>query len=205
MGQENAAPRRINKVEGLAGQPMVSGGPDQLEKWSHVVKLLRLPMEQFRKGVAAPTEATKGGAAGFLFDSDNEILYVQFCVPKDWDGESNIIVILHCILNQAEALNDKIDWETSVISIADHENALAAGVQTPGVVHDIVSVNADGDLHQVPIVLAYDSGTCPISHGDNVSIELSRTTNVGNAGYVGGVVVIDICIQYQSDRLGDDI
>ena len=36
MGQANAAPRRINKVEGANGQFMISGGPGQIEKWAEV-------------------------------------------------------------------------------------------------------------------------------------------------------------------------
>ncbi len=171
-----------------------------------VVKLVqRLPMENFRKAVTAPTEATKDGVAGFLFDADTELLTIQFCVPKDWDGESDIDLVLHCILNAAETANDLIDWETSIKSIADHENILTAGTQTPGVNHDIGDFNADGDFHIVFIVLDYDDGTCPIAADDNVSITLSRTSNVGTAGYVAGVIVIDICIAYQSSKLGEAV
>jgi len=37
MGQENDAPKKINGVEGAAGQLMVSGGPDQVEAWAETV------------------------------------------------------------------------------------------------------------------------------------------------------------------------
>lgn len=36
MGQDNTAPRKINGVEGAAGQLMASGGPGQLEEWAEV-------------------------------------------------------------------------------------------------------------------------------------------------------------------------
>jgi len=67
-------------------------------------------MESFRKAVAAPTEIIKNGASGWLFDAAAEQLTIQFCVPTDWDATSDIIVILHCLLNAAETVNDKIDW-----------------------------------------------------------------------------------------------
>lgn len=153
-------------------------------------------MEQFRKGVAAPTEIVRGGVAGFLFDADNEVIHVQFCPPEEWNGASDLTLILHCVLNADEAVDDLIDWETSVISVADHEDVDVAGVQTPGVNHDIGAFNGAGILHMVPLVLDYDDGACPINKGDNVSVELSRTANVGNAGYVAGVIVIDICLVY---------
>lgn len=162
----------------------------------------RLPMEQFRKGVAAPTEATRNGVAGFLFDADAETLYVQFCVPKDWDAASDIDVAIYCLLNADETANDLIDWETSVVSVADHEDVDVAPTQTPGVNHNIGADNAAGTLHKVTLTLDYDDGTCPIAAGDNVTVELSRTSNVGNAGYVAGVIVLDICIEYQIDKLG---
>ncbi len=181
------------------------GKPVTLGVGAVVKKSIRLPMENFRKAVSAPTEVTKDGAAGFLFDADGEILTIQFCIPTDWDGASDMNLILHCLLNAAETANDLIDWETSVKSIGDHENILTAGTQTPGVAHDIGALNADGDFHKVPIVLDYDDGTCPIAHGDNVSITLSRTANVGAASYVAGVVVIDICIEYQVNKLGEAV
>ena len=180
-------------------QPITTSGSGKVKK------SIRLPMENFRKAVTAPTETTKDGVAGFLFDADGELLTIQFCVPTDWDGASDMNLILHCLLNAAETANDLIDWETSVKSIGDHENILTAGTQTPGVNHNIVAVNADGDFHKVPIVLDYDHATCPIAHGDNVSITLSRTASVGTGGYVAGVIVIDICIEYQADKLGEAV
>jgi len=156
----------------------------------------RLPMENFRKGVASPVAAVRNGVAGFLFSADAEILYVQFCIPKGWNGESDLELILHCVLDADETANDLIDWETSIISVADHEDVDTAATQTPGVNHNIEAYNGAGSFHMVPIVLDYDHATCPIAYGDNVSVTLSRTANVGAAGYVAGVIVIDICLKY---------
>ncbi|GAF96973.1 unnamed protein product, partial [marine sediment metagenome] len=36
MGQDNTVPRRINNVEGTAGQLIISGGPGQVEEWAEV-------------------------------------------------------------------------------------------------------------------------------------------------------------------------
>ena len=165
----------------------------------------RLPMENFRRGVSAPTAATRNGVAGYLFTADAETLYVQFCTPPTWDRASDINILIYCVLNADETNNDKIDWETSVVSVADHEDADTAATQTPGVEHDIETFIAAGTLHKVTLTLDYNHGTCPIVAGDNVSITLSRTANVGAAGYVAGVLVTDICIMYQKDRLGETI
>lgn len=187
-------------VRGLESTDQITMSGDGKVKIIH-----RLPMEDFRKGVASPTATVRGNVAGFLFDADAEILYVQFCVPKSWDGESDIDIVVYCVLNADEAVGDDIDWETSVVSVADHEDVDIAGTQTPGASHDIGSYNGAGSFHKVTITLDYDDGTCPIAHGDNVTIELSRTANIGGAGYVGGVIVLDICIDYQSDRLGEAV
>lgn len=165
----------------------------------------RLPMEDFRKGVASPSATVRNGVAGFLFDADAETLHVQFCVPKNWDAESDINMVIFCVLNADETVGDDIDWETSVVSVADHEDVDVAGTQTPGVNHDIGSDNGAGTLHKVTITLDYDNGTCPISPDDNVTVTLSRTANVGGVGYVAGVIVLDICIEYQINKLGEAI
>lgn len=162
----------------------------------------RLPMEDFRKGVASPTATIRNGVAGFLFDADAEELFIQFCVPLDWDQASDINIAIFCVLNADEDINDKIDWESSVVSIAEHEDVDTAGTQTPGVEHDIETYNAAGMLHKVTIILDYDHALCPLAVEDNISCRLSRTANVGAAGYVAGVIVLDICIEYQKDRLG---
>lgn len=163
----------------------------------------RLPMENFRRGVAAPTATIRGNVAGYLFAADAEELFIQFCVPLDWDAASDITLAIYCVLNADEAANDLIDWETIVISIADHEDADVAPVQNPGAAHDIVNNNAAGTLHKVNITLDWDNGVCPIAAGDNVTIRLSRTANVGAAGYVAGVIVLDVCIEYQVNKLGE--
>jgi len=180
-----------------------SDGTQTLVGTAKVTDIVRLPLENFRKGVTAPTETIKGNTAGFLFDADAEILYIQYCVPKKWDQASDHILRLFCVLNQAETANDDIDWETITTPAADHENVLTANTQTPGVNHDIGSVNADGDLHKVDVTLDYDDGSAPIATGDIVWIALSRTSNVGQPGYVGGVLLTDVCLVYICDRLGE--
>lgn len=160
-------------------------------------------MENFRKGVTEPTAARRNGVAGYLFDA--EALCVQFCVPKDWDQASDMSIVLHCVLNADEAVDDVIDWETSVVSVADHGDVDTAGTQTPGASHSIGAFNGAGTLHQVSITLDYDDATCPIAAGDNVSITLSRTANVGTGGYVAGIIVIDICLLYQANKLGEAV
>lgn len=167
------------------------------------VKMMRrIPLESYRVGVFAPTETIRGGINGWLFDSQNEQMTLLFCVPLNWDQESDIVLAIYCVLEAAEAVDDKIDWATSVISVADHEDVDVAPTQTPGVEHDIDDNNAAGDLHRVGITLDYDDGTCPIATADSVSIVLNRTANVGGAGYVAGVVVIHMCVEYQIDRMG---
>lgn len=190
MSQEHSGFTAINK-------PILLG-TGAIVKQDH-----RLPMENFRRGVAAPTATIRNNIAGYLFAADAEELFIQFCVPYYWDEASDIILVIYCVLNADEAANDLIDWETIVISVADHEDADVAPVQNPGAAHNIVNDNAAGTLHKVNITLDWDSGVCPIAKGDNVTVRLSRTANVGQAGYVAGVIVLDICIEYQSNKLGE--
>ena len=203
----------VNWAWSFAGgttNPATCGGiestePITLSSNGRVKHRCRLPMENFRKGVAEPTATRRNGVAGFLFAAAAEELYAQFCVPSDWDGASDIDIILACVLNADETANDDIDWETSVISVNDHEDVDVAGTQTPGASHDIGNFNAAGMLHEVVIILDYDSGACPITTGDYLTAVISRTANIGGGGYVAGVIVIDICVEYQANKSGEAV
>jgi len=190
---------KTGKYGNIIREPVILG------TGAKVKKVCRLPMENFRKGVASPAATIRNGVAGFLFSAAAEELFIQFCPPPDWDGASDINIFLYCVLNADEANNDIIDWETSVVSVADHEDVDTAGVQTPGANHDIETFVGAGTLHKVTIVLDYDDGVCPIAAGDNVTARVSRTANIGAAGYVAGVIVLDLCLEYQSDRLGETV
>lgn len=181
----------------------ISGKPITLGIGAKVKTGCRLPMESFRKGVAAPVETIRGNVTGFLFDAEAEALTVQFCVPTDWDAASDIGLVLYCVLDADETENDLIDWETTVVSVADHEDVDVAPTQTPGAAHNIGAFVSAGMLHKVTIILDYDHATCPIAPEDNVSITISRTANIGQVGYVAGVLVLDICVEYTADKLGE--
>ena len=179
------------------------GTPVTLSGGAKITKHIELPLEGFRKGVSAPTETVRGNLAGWLFDADGEILYLTFHVPGEWDGESNLTIVLECLLTAAETANDKIDWETIVTPIGDGEDADSIGTQTPGTEKDIGAVTAAGTRHRCNIILDYDDGTAPIAAEDLVTVALSRTSNVGNAGYVNGVLLLHGAVEFIANCLGE--
>lgn len=107
MGQENTAPRKINKVEGAAGQGMVSQGPGIIEKWGGK---LEWTLNKILVGAgvgSAPTETDLPGGAtkefwvpatgltelttdlrhvGYRLDANNEYGCMEFHVPNDFSS-----------------------------------------------------------------------------------------------------------------------
>lgn len=162
--------------------------------------LFRLPLESFRKGVTAPTETIRSGYAGFLFDADAEELTLEVSVPDNWDGTTTPLVVLECVLDSDETADDIIDWEFSVKIAQDHDDIDTLTPQTPTISHDIDTYTSAGIIHYMSFEI--DFSGC--SAHDCVGVAMSRTSNVGSAGYADGVLLVGVSLHYKVDKLGGE-
>ena len=76
MGQKNTVPRRINRVEGAAGQIIVSQGPGVLEAWGYpggLSLVAALPTNLSWSGITTILTAGENLASGALMPGSGAV------------------------------------------------------------------------------------------------------------------------------------
>ena len=144
-----------------------------------------LPLGAWIKGSTPPTDATKGLAAGWLFDATGEFALISVRVPQAYSGTGNLYLRLFTTLNQNETDGDDEEWTLKVVTRQpDNAESLVGATETTATVAENLSTATgvdDGDVHVLDITLDYDDVDNPILAGDLMFLKLSRTevTNVG--------------------------
>lgn len=146
-----------------------------------------------------PTVKAKGSTPtlrGFEFDAANELAVLPIVVPANWDGASDLVLELDCVLDQAESNGDDIDWSADWIAatpgtsgdLVSKTSTAAAASAT-----DIGSSNTgDGALHRCSITIDHDHADNPVVAGDLLAVEIHRT----DLAQVGGVIVVAARLKY---------
>ena len=74
MGEANDVPRKINKVEGAAGQVITSGGPDVLETWETIAAGATVVTGSYTgDGGATARQITTGFRVSFGFGARSDV------------------------------------------------------------------------------------------------------------------------------------
>jgi len=112
MGQDNKVPRRINRVEGVVGQHMVSRGPGVLEQWGDLFhnlmqrgKLIVIPTT----GVNGTTGWTKVENGVTVENQDTNRL--SLTIPDQLAVADGRAYIKTYGLGGASAIPARIDWD----------------------------------------------------------------------------------------------
>lgn len=151
-------------------------------------------------GTNPPTQAAKGLVRGWLFDATNEKRRLHFLVPKNWAGNSDLVLRLGCVLNQAEASGDDIEWGGSWVSVTPGDDAVSKtatafnGTTAPPT--DIGSDSegiGDGGFHVCDLAIDFDDASNPVTAGDLIAVEINRSALTT----VGGVIVVFARLLYR--------
>jgi hypothetical protein len=148
-------------------------------------------------GSTPPTvNATVGGLA---FDADAETAYLQFKVPADWDGASDITLNLvwHPEAGTALALNETVIWETDYRCIASGQAVdNGSAVQLDTTYTESSDPGTDKVEIRTSITLDYDHADQPLAAGDTVYLALSRDMTTDT--YAADAVFQRFELQYQT-------
>ncbi len=145
----------------------------------------------------APTKVTKGTTPfvnGFLFDAANELYQLQFQIPDNWDGRTDVVVDLYVVLDQAETAGDVIDWTADYIASSSGVDTVTKA-STNLVITEVVLAGCAGDncQYKCDFTLPYNDANNPLVIEDVVVMEIHRT----DLGNVGGVVLIAADAHYE--------
>lgn len=156
-----------------------------------------IPCDLNVTGSGTPATAGTTRWGGWVMDADSEELnwVARYVVPDGWTGANDLLLEVEFYLSALETANDDVDLDCNWHSLTHASGDAVDKTYTAAtqVNYDIgaSAVNAL-DKHKTRITLAYNDATNPIAAGDAVAGYILRTTTVGDAGKVAGIVVTKI-------------
>ncbi|KKM72356.1 hypothetical protein LCGC14_1421340 [marine sediment metagenome] len=157
-------------------------------------------------GPNAPTATTIGTSRGLGFDADNEAAYVEFEIPSDWDGASNMNFNIHWHPTSGDAIanTEKIKWDAHYRSVAIGEAVDNGTLVTATTTFTGGASEGDKETYQTVIVIVYTGGNQPLTAGDILYIQVDRdvTGEAGGGGSYSGMGIITLVeLEYTSNAL----
>ena len=161
-----------------------------------------LTVDDFRKGVTAPTDTTIGATpviGALQHNATNELTSCHVVMPADWDKTVNATLDMVCSLRATEDNNDVLSCTIDYVSIK--KNTTGAGVAktstqlTPTVTVTTANGLAVGDIYVMSATLSESDSNNGFDSGDDTigfcfEFHLTNTTGVGDIDLVSG------CINY---------
>lgn len=140
-------------------------------------------------GPTAPTPTTIGTFRGLGFDADAEVAYFAFEVPSDWNGSSDMALVVHWYSTSGDVIADgeTVKWDITYRSIAEGEavdngTAVTATTTFTGGASEI-----DKQHYETSITIDFDDANQPLSINDDLGIQFDR--DVTGDSYSGSGIV----------------
>ena len=167
-----------------------------------------LTIDDFRKGVTAPTDVTvpSGGGgtptiAALQLNATGEITSCHVVMPIDWDKSGDCTVDLVWSLRATETNNDVLSVTIDYVAI--QKNTTGAGIAktstqlTPTVTVTTANGLAVGDIYTMAATLAAADGSNGFAADDDTvgfcfEFHLTNTTGVADVDCISG------CINYEA-------
>ncbi len=139
---------------------------------------------------------TENESVGLYF-SDLAVGALSFQVPDDWDGASDMNLVLVVQNRIAETDGDIIDFDCEVWPMADGTaNAAATGQDVDMSLTLTGGTEANNMINFITGVIDYNHGSYPLAIDDWVKIYLTANMGGGGAEITGPLFVLDAWIEY---------
>jgi hypothetical protein len=137
----------------------------------------------------------------YLLNATNEYLYFSSDIHSDWDGASDIIVIINVALDGNEDQDDTIDAELIAEYFADHDDMDVAKTQTRTIGHSIGGNKFAGTVHELIFALNWDETDNVIEVDDILKLRF-RLDSVAS---IGAVRFLDGNVLYRTSKPAEEI
>lgn len=158
-----------------------------------LVRELRIPQTQFRKGATAPTDETVGTTPtvpALRFDAVAELATVVVHMPDDWDGGGVDMRLLWRLVNaQTNGQTLDVTCDYVAATLATGAGFGKASSQITGQVTAVTGRLAAGDLYEMILTFAAGDATNPLSKAVQAiaaEIHLTNVTGVAAAHLMAG-------------------
>lgn len=148
-------------------------------------------------GASGATKTELKATFSWLLNAITEYLYYVVDIHDDWDGASDIEILVHGYLAAGETANDLIRMSILCDYYGEHDNANAPKTQTLTADHDIASDNDQYDHHMISFVLNWDEGGNVLEVGDDLHIRV-YLDDVTTAPVVTGFNICHVTIRYRT-------
>jgi len=159
-----------------------------------------LTIDDFRKGVTAPADATIGTTPtvpALLFNATNELLSAHVVMPINWDKNVDVSLEWVWSLSTGQTNNDVLSITIDYVTI--RRNTTGAGVgktstqNTPTTTLITANGLAVGDIHTMSTTLSGADGNNGYSGGDNSTgfcfeFHLTNLTGVADIHFISGCI-----------------
>ncbi len=154
------------------------------------------------KGGTVPSQVILGNYNGWEFDIGDDSVFTIH-LPHDWAPGTDVVIQIDWYVDEAYVTNNgEINWQAAY-SATPHDTSEAVDAPT----HSGTLPTGDIDIPATAKFLTQNSVAIPnadISAEDQIGITLSRIAIVGgNNPSAGKPTVVDIHIEYTSNKLGE--
>lgn len=157
------------------------------------------PVENFRKGVTAPTDQTQGTTPAIptlRFTAAEEIASIGIVMPADWDETQDVDLIFEGALVVGQTNLDTWDWTVDYIfweNPGNNSSLLKTSTQVTG---QVAVTTANGlaidDVYRLTNTLSAVDATNPFANAKGMGFECHLTNVTG----VGSIDIVSFCMAY---------
>lgn len=152
-------------------------------------------------GPTAPTETTVGTFRGLGYDTDNEASFFAIEVPSDWNGTSDMALVVHWYPTEGDAVanTETVKWDITYRSISageavDNGTAVVATATFTGGASE-----GDKEHYETSITIDFDNANQPLSVDDDIGFQFDR--DVTGDTYSGSGIVYKWDLVYTANTI----
>lgn len=149
----------------------------------------------------APTAETSNSIWGLGFDAEAETAYFCTQVPYDWDGASDMLLMLVWTPTSGDILQNTEDvyWQVTYRSLTINSDPTDHGTAVTVHYHYTQSgVGTDEILLAGNMTIDYDHVNQPLHRGDALAWIVNRQISSENNSYSGKAILVRMQLQYTS-------
>ncbi len=152
-------------------------------------------------GPTAPSLTTVGTFRGLGFSADNETVNFALEVPADWNGTSNMTLVIHWHSASGDVIanGETVKWDGTYRSIASGEAVDNGTAVTATATFTGGASETDKEHYETSITIVYTGGNQPLAVGDDIGFQLDR--DVSGDSYSGAGIVYKIDLVYTSNTI----
>ena len=177
---------------------IAADGEITLAGTAKVTKNHQLPIST---GGGTSTVSVITGAPSIDFNADAETAYATFQTPNDWDGASDLSIVMMVKNEIAETDGDDIEFVCTVKGISDGEAHTDAGQTVTLALNLTGGDEGQNVVNKCTGVIDWNDATHPVAAGDTVIIKAVVSLGAGTEP-TGPLHIIDWWIEFTANKLG---